>query len=84
MKSDSELETALRSLPTLDARPSKAQTVARLARAELSRQTRQHPLVRRLNTVWNGVLEPALVVAVMVVYSAWGLGLVNRLFTAQG
>ncbi len=83
MSVDPEIETALRSLPALDVETSKGGALGRHARAQLLHHTQQHPLVRRFSALWDSVLEPALVVAVMVVYSSWGLGIVDGLFTGR-
>lgn len=83
MSADPDIDTALRSLPTLDAETSKADALGRLARFRLLHHTQQHQVLRLFTTVWDPVLEPVLVALVLVIYGTWGLSLVDGLFTGR-
>jgi hypothetical protein len=72
----------LRELPQPELDRLHAERVRRTAQAVLARERRlvERPVARRLERLWSGVVEPALVAGTVGVYLVWAIRAAEALY----
>ena len=81
-RDDDGILARLRELPTPTPDELRAERVRRTAQAVLARERRlvERPAVRRLERLWSGVVEPALVAGTVGVYLVWAIRAAEALY----